>query len=437
MDVTMSQNSKKEYLKKMRWRYAQRSGKRGKSVLIDEFCEVTGYERKYAIKLLGCRRRRPGAKPRKVGRKPTYGRQVAVKLKEIWLLAEQPCGKRLAPILPLWLRSYEKQRGSLSRTLREKLLRISPAQIDRLLEPCRAEFPGRTVLPPKSNAALKALTPIRAEAWDVQEPGWLECDTVAHCGGSMRGNFLWSLSAVDVFSGWTEIGSVWNCGQHAVRDRFEQIEARLPFALRGVDTDNGGEFLNWHFRDSFKDREPAVKLTRSRPYRKNDQAHVEQKNYTHVRQLLGYDRLGHEELVQPINDLVRLWSLWRNLYCATMKQTESYREGGRLIRRHEKRPQTPCRRLIDHWRAHNDAARARRLEAQEKEHDPITMKEDIEKKLKKINRQREQLDRRASVPGASTLRSKAPGTESEQTTPRTPKTKKASVSSIMSQRAAA
>lgn len=338
MDVTMSQNSRKEYLQKMRWRYAQRTGKRGKTMLIDEFCEVTGHERKYAIKLLGCRRRDPNAPPRKTGRKPDYGESVARVLKEIWLLNEQPCGKRLSPVMPIWLEAYQKRHGSLAEDLLEKLLRISPAQIDRVLAPFRATHPGRRARPPRSNGALKALTPIRAETWDVQEPGWLECDTVAHCGGSMEGSFLWSLDNVDVFSGWTEVGSVWNRGQHALCERFAQIEARMPFILKGVDTDNGGEFLNWHFRGYFEGRQPAVELTRSRPYCKNDQAYVKQKNYTHVRQLLSYDRMEHEELIEPVNELLKVWSLWRNLSCATMKQISSHREKGRLIRRHEKLP---------------------------------------------------------------------------------------------------
>jgi hypothetical protein len=141
-----------------------------------------------------------------------------------------------------------------------------------------------------------------------------------------------------VFSGWTEVGSVWNRGQYALCERFAQIEARIPFILKGVDTDNGGEFLNWYFRDYFEGRQPAVELTRSRPYCKNDQAYVEQKNYTHVRRHLGYGRMVHEELIEPVNELLKVWSLWRNLYCATMKQIFSHREKGRLIRRHEKLP---------------------------------------------------------------------------------------------------
>ncbi len=163
MDVTMSQESKSEYLEKMRWRYARRIGKTGKSDLIDEFCAVCGYERKYAIKLLGGRRRPPGASRRKVGRKAIYDPIMALQLKEIWMLAEQPCGKRLKPLLAMWLRSYEKRRGGLEPQVRSKLLQISPAQMNRVLAPYRAEHPKRAVLPPRNNA-LKEATPIHRRA---------------------------------------------------------------------------------------------------------------------------------------------------------------------------------------------------------------------------------------------------------------------------------
>ena len=434
MDVTMSQESKNEYLEKMRWRYARRTGKAGKSALIDEFCAVCGYERKYAIKLLGGRRRPPGASRRKVGRKAIYDPIMALQLKEIWMLVEQPCGKRLKPVLAMWLRSYEKHRGGLEPRVRSKLLQISPAQMDRVLAPYRAEHPKRAVLPPRNNA-LKEATPIRAETWEVDAPGWLECDTVAHCGGAMDGSFVWSLCGVDIFSGWTEVGAVWNCGQHAVCQRFGELERRLPLPLKGVDTDNGGEFLNWHFHRHFQGRDPAVELTRSRPYRKNDQAYVEQKNYTHVRQLLGYDRLEHQELVEPINQLLELWSKWRNLFSATMKQQSRIRQGSRMIRRHEKTPQTPCQRLIDYWQEQGDRKRVKQLKSMLKEEDPIAMKEEIERRLVEIARQKARLERGTPSSRPSSLRSEA-REEGVKPTTKPKRTTRPSVSTVLSQREA-
>ena len=396
----MSKKSRREYTEKMRMRYQQMTGKRARSKLLDEYCEVTGHDRKYANKLLlGLRGAGP---PGKAGRKSTYGPEVVEVLKRIWFLAEQACGKRLAPVLPLWMGAYEKRHGSLGKGLKEKVLKISPAQIDRVLAPVRVKAGKRPVRAPKSNAALKALTPIRAEAWDVEEPGWLEADTVAHGGGSTAGNFVWSLSSTD----------------------------RLPFGIKGVDTDNGPEFLNWHFRAYFKERKVEVELTRSRAYRKNDQAHIEQKNFTHVRQLPGYERMGHIELVEPLQELVELWSRWNNLYSATMKQEEKKREGGRLIRRHEKRPKTPGQRLIEYWKKGGEEEKGQEMEKEMARHDPIEMKEEIEKRLKQVWEMKESLEAAEAEeegaeapPGESppALRSggHSPGEEAETKTERT------------------
>jgi len=422
----MSKKSRREYTEKMRMRYQQMTGKRARSKLLDEYCEVTGHDRKYTNKLLlGLRGAGP---PGKAGRKSTYGPEVVEVLKRIWFLAEQACGKRLAPVLPLWMGAYEKRHGSLGKGLKEKVLKISPAQIDRVLAPVRVKAGKRPVRAPKSNAALKALTPIRAEAGDVEEPGWLEADTVAHGGGSTAGNFVWSLSSTDIYSGWTEIGASWNKGKHAVCGAFEQMEKGLPFGIKGVDTDNGPEFLNWHFRAYFKERK--VELTRSRAYRKNDQAHIEQKNFTHVRQLPGYERMGHIELVEPLQELVELWSRWNNLYSATMKQEEKKREGGRLIRRHEKRPKTPGQRLIEYWKKEGEEEKAQEMEKEMARHDPIEMKEEIEKRLKQVWEMKESLEAAEAEgegaeapPGESppALRSggHSPGEEAETKTERT------------------
>ena len=261
----------------------------------------------------------------------------------------------------------------------------------------------------------------------------------------MDGSFIWSLSMTDIFSGWTEIRSVWNRGQHGVCERFRQIEGNLPFQIKGVDTDNGGEFLNWHFHSYFKERLESVELTRSRPYHKNDQAHIEQKNYTHVRQLLGYDRLDNEGLVEVINKLLVKWSLWSNLYCSTMKQIEKRREGNRQIRRHEKHPKPPCERLIEHWETKEQKAKVKLLRELYKAHDPIEMKEEIEKGLRKINKLVNQIPVEKGEDGAMAVgigipRSGAEGNSnpnSREKKQKKPKNKRATVSSNLSQSAAA
>lgn len=381
MAATMSRKSRDEYLGKMRGRYARMSCRRARSRLLDEFCEVTGHERKYASKLLGGTRRKSLVASMR-GRPAKYGDAEKEVIRAIWKACEQPCGKRLKAALAEWLPAYEKRWGPLEASLRQNVLSISPAQLDRLLAADKVSGGAKYRPGLKANAAVKAHIPIRAESWEVSQPGWTEADTVALCGGSMEGNFVWALTLTDIATGWTEARATWNRGQHGVRKAFESIELSLPFDLKGVDTDNGGEFLNWHLVRHFAHREVKVEQTRARPYHKNDQAHVEQKNYTHVRALLGYDRLGHAELVESLDRLLIYWSQWNNLYSPTMRQIERRREkGGRVVRRHEKEPKTPCQRLLEgtlgaHQREH--------LEELREQIDPFAAKEHIEKWLKEI-----------------------------------------------------
>jgi len=173
------------------------------------------------------------------------------------------------------------------------------------------------------------------------------------------------------------VRAVWNRGQHATLQGLAAIEAAQPFTLKGVDSDNGGEFLNHHLHGWLKGR--GIKQTRSRPYRKNDQARVEQKNWTHVRQLLGYDRLGYEELVEPLNGLLSLWSLWKNLYHVSMEQTEKRREGSRQIRRHAKRSRTPAQRLESSGQLSEE--QKERITAWRRTSDPFAMRTEIERRL--------------------------------------------------------
>lgn len=387
MAKTMSQTTRNEYLKTMSGRYLRYTGKAAKTRLLNEFCQVTGHERKYAIKLLkGTRgpQHKQAAPARKRGRKKTYSQEAVDILLEIWKHSEQPCGKRLKPMLSVWLPSYEKHQGQLGDELEREVLNISPAQIDRVLAPYKIGYKSGSRRTPKANAALKALIPIRAESWDAKSPGWLEADTVAHCGGDMGESFVWSLTATDIYSGWTEVRPSWNRGQHSVCEAFAAIEEQLPFTILGVDTDNGGEFLNYHLHRHFTGRAQPIEMTRSRPYRKNDQAHVEQKNSTHVRQLLGHDRLGNHLVMKPLFELLEAWCVWRNCFTTSFKQIEHRREGSKTIRKHEKVPLTPCERLIRYCRDSGDETTAAALEAWRSKHDPFELKRWIEAKLTQI-----------------------------------------------------
>src|SRR5512136_1672005 len=364
--------SKKEYLLAI-WDRYQRVGRRFKSKILDEFCSVCGYGRKYAIRLL---RRRPGPGPRR-----RYDAAVLAPLKAIWLAAERMCSKRLKAALPLWLPFYEQQQGALPERVRRHLLRISPATIDRLLRKVRARYPGKGLCGTRPGSRLKQQIPIRTDNADIDRPGFLEADTVAHCGPSLAGSFIWSLTLTDIFSPWTENRAVWNKGATEVLAQVKDVEQGLPFALLGFDVDNGSEFLTFHLWRYLLDRPRPIPLTRSRPYKKNDQAHVEQKNWTHVRQLLGYQRLEQPELIPLINDLYRTWGLFPNCFCPTLKLRRKIRRGSKTLRQYSA-PQTPFRRLLDS--AHLSQQQKDRLQAQYLNLNPLDLKDQIELKLKVV-----------------------------------------------------
>jgi hypothetical protein len=347
--MNMSENSIEEYTTKMRERYARMTGRKARSKLLDEFIEITAWDRKHANKVLLGARRRQGQRGKR-GAPCIYGSDLLAGLKTCWLAMEQPCGKRMKDMLPVWIKHLD-----CAEQIGVQLAQIRAASIDRRLSGFKVTA-GKKARAPKPANAVKALVKVRAQSWDTTETGWTEVDTVAHCGGNMGGDFIWTLTSVEISSAWTELRAVWNRGQHATFEGLESILESQPFDLLGVDSDNGGEFLNDHLYHWLKKH--GIEQTRSRPYSKNDQAYVEQKNHTHVRQFLGDERLEHRELLEDLNELLKLWSQWRNLFCVTMKQESKHREGSRQIRRHEKQGSTPARRLIDSGELRRTAERS-------------------------------------------------------------------------------
>ncbi|MFI0348803.1 MAG: integrase, partial [Chthoniobacterales bacterium] len=309
----------------------------------NELCEQWKYSRKHAIKLLngkvGCAKKNS----RKKGRPFFYGEKIKIILLRVWKASEQPCGKRLAAMMALWLPHYEKSYGKLSDKIREQVKKISPAQIDRLLAPHKV-IKGRCGTKP--GGILKTQIPIRTDNWEITQPGFFEADTVAHCGTSLAGDFIWSLTFTDICSGWTSNRAVWNKGAHGIVEAIKCIESDLPFKILGFDSDNGSEFLNHHLINYFSNRPKKVGFTRSRPYRKNDNAYVEQKNWTHVRQLLGYDRLEDPKMIELINEIYcEFWEPLNNFFKPCMKLIKKERDGAKIKRYHDK-PLTPCDRLL-------------------------------------------------------------------------------------------
>lgn len=377
--MNMSKELKKDWLPKLQVRYSHRN-REGKSRMLDELCEDYEYERKYAIKLL-CGGLPPSSGRVHPGPEPQY-ELIEPVVRQVWRTAEQPCGKRLVPILRQWLPYYERRFGQLSGRQRQLVRQVSAATLDRLLAAARAEHSGRGRCGTKPGSLLRSEIPIRTGTWDLSRPGYLEADSVAHCGGSLAGSFIWSLTYTDILSGWTEGGAVWNKGASGVLAATRQVEERLPFALLGFDSDNGGEFLNHHLWSYLRERKAAVEFTRSRPYHSDDNAHVEQKNWTWARQLLGYGRLEDPELVGPISALYReVWAPWQNFFLPCLKLEQKWRQGSHWHKRYEV-PRTAYDRLC----APGMLALKQRRQLQERyaSLDPFALIDDLEKKLKQI-----------------------------------------------------
>jgi hypothetical protein len=248
-------------------------------------------------------------------------------------------------MIPLWLPFYEKEHGDLEATKREKLLSIRPRTLDRVLRTVRQKHGRRGLSGTKHGDYLKSNIPVKVCHDDVTEPGFIQADTVAHCGGSLEGEFVWSLTFTDILTGWTENGAVWNKGQDGVHKLLRNIEARLPFKIKGFHTDNGGEFINYHLHSYYSDRPVPVQMTRGRAGKKNDSPHVEQKNWTHVRLLLGYQRIEDPELIKDIDLLYDAANLLNNFFCANRRMIFKERRGSRYYKQYDA-PATPCQRLL-------------------------------------------------------------------------------------------
>jgi hypothetical protein len=340
----MSIEARREYLRAIRERY-RKACRNEKTAILNEFCEICGYSRKYGIRVL---RRQAEIRLKRPGPKPVYDLEVVRHLRLIWLAANQLCSSSLKEAMPVWLEHYDEP--GLRPEIREKLLKVSASTIDRLLKPYRQAWAKGLSATRGAARGIKNQIPIQLVIGrEIKAPGFLEADTVAHCGDSLSGFFVNSLTMTDIFSGWTENRASWTKGQTPVLEAIREIERVLPFAMTGFACDNGSEFINHELLKYFRmNRDPteAVEFTRRRPYKKNDNAHVEQKNWTHVRQLFGYERLEDRSLVGLMNEIYReTWNPLYNFFLPCRKLIEKTRIGGRIKKRYD-RPQTPYARLM-------------------------------------------------------------------------------------------
>jgi hypothetical protein len=352
----------------------RRAGKGEKGEILDTICEITGYNRDHAARLL-----RAGPPPKKAARgrrvRPrVYDAEVLFALRKIWATLDGVCGKRLAAAMRPTLEAMERH-GELPLTpsLKDRLLSVSASTIDRMLAPDRArlQLKGRTGTKP--GTLLKHQVPVRTFAdWDEARPGFVEVDLVGHEGGVLRGEYCQTLDVTDVATGWTETRAVKNKAQVHVFEALRSIREALPFPLRGIDSDNGSEFINHELKRYCEDK--RITFTRSRAYRKNDGCYVEQKNWSVVRRNVGYARFDTPEELAALNELYAVLRLHTNFFMPSAKLLSKTRDGAKITKRYDT-PMTPYARVLASEHV-SDAAK-RRLEHQYAALNPVQLKRQI------------------------------------------------------------
>ena len=338
----MSQRSKRELLDEIRPRYLK-AKKSKKKTMLDEFVAATGYHRKYATRLL--KHGRPRRSGKKHGLPKIYQGEVVVALEQIWEICGRICSKRLHPFLAEMVKVLERcgelQLAPGTKTL---LLHMSRSTIDRCLGPARFEQPLHGLNTTRPGSLLKKAIPVRTfTPWDEDQPGFLEIDLVAHCGETTEGQYLNTLTCVDLSTGWIECQAVRQHTQEAVFEAIQTMRTCLPFGLLGLDSDNGGEFINdllYHYCLSER-----ITFTRSRPYRKNDQAHVEQKNWSVVRRLIGYDRFETEAECLLLQSIYADLRLYTNFFQPVLKLVSKEQVDKKLLKRYDTAA-TPFQRIL-------------------------------------------------------------------------------------------
>jgi len=379
----MTNMSKKDLLDEVKPRYLK-SSKKEKSKVLNEFCLNTEYNRKYAINILQARCdyhrvKREGRKKRK----KTYGSATITAIIKVWEFLEYPCGLRLKPVLLSTAEALERFNEIQTNTaIKQDLQKISARTLDRRLKKERQlRRLNRNRGTTRHGSLLKSSIPVRITNWDTNQVGFMEMDTVAHNGGNPSGEHIYSLDGVEIYSGWAEQIAIMGRGEAGVVRAIDQLKKEVPFDLLGLDSDSGGEFINYHLIKYCNKND--VLFTRSRPDRKNDNAYVEQKNYTHIRQWLGYGRYDTIKQLELINDLYRNeLRLFNNFFRPVMKILSKEKINNSVCRKKYDTAQTPYQRLIDCPQM--PAARKKELKTIYLSLNPADLKRKIDQKIKKI-----------------------------------------------------
>ncbi len=379
----MTAMTKKELISTVKNRYLK-ADKEGKGKILDEFCQNTGYNRKYTTRILQAgydnnRAENRGRKPRK----KIYDSEVILPVIKIWELLEYPCGQRLKPMLAPMADSLVRcNELKISDDIKSQLEKISAKTLDRRLKKERTiRRLSRNRGTTRHGSLLKSSIPIRITNWDTDEVGFMEMDTVAHNGGDPSGEFIYSLDMTEIYSGWSEQYAVMGKGEIGVAKAINDIKNGLPYDLLGLDSDSGGEFINWHLV-RYCDRNKLF-FTRSRPDRKNDNAYVEQKNNTHIRQRLGYGRYDTRQQLNAINDLYRNeLRLFDNFFRPVMKMASKEKINNSVCRKKYDTAKTPYQRLLESKQA--GSKQKQKLTEIYLSLNPVKLKSIIDQKIKKI-----------------------------------------------------
>jgi len=388
----MDMHSRNEYLKVLKEKYLKAKSKKERSQILNEYCSNTGQSRKYVIRKIHGVGLRP--KQRKK-RKEIYDGQVKSALAKIWEIFDYPCGQRLKPLLEVEtdrLREFGELQISDEVTLKLKVM--SPATIDRKLKHQREFlYLSRSKSDPKPASLLRQKIPIKLTQWDTSEVGYTEIDLVVHCGASSLGEYVNTLSITEISSGWWEGKAIMGKSQDHTFWALKEVRERTPFEWKGVDSDNGSEFIN-QVLYKYCSRE-ELEFTRSRPNRKNDNAYIEQKNWTHVRKVLGYLRYDTLEERAIIDDLYRgELRLYKNFFQPVMKLAYKERIGGKIKRRYDV-PQTPYQRLVNSDQVSEKAKE--KLKAIYLSLNPAELRRSINAKLEKLYQTYEKKSRNHDV----------------------------------------
>lgn len=341
----MSIEARREYLTAI-WERYRKARRPEKTTILNEYVQVTGLNRKYAIWRLSQPLERFEGRLRS-GAPRRYSREELMPfVRDLWMSMEQIGAKRMKAALAIWLPFYRAL--DFTEGHRQALLRISPSTLERILHEVRQSIRPQGISSTRRSAyVLKNRIPIQTKDFNIEGPGHLEGDTVAHCGDRLEGEFVRTLTYTDIHTSWTETRAMPSGAALWVLERTREIEENLPFLIKSADYDNGSEFINYDVEAYWQSRPAPVQYVRSRPYKKNDQCYVEQKNFTHVRQLFGYERITGREMCERMNQIYReTWCPLHNFFLPSQKLLRKTRIGARIVKQYDS-PKTPYQRLLE------------------------------------------------------------------------------------------